>query len=219
LSEHAEFWSQVARQYDRVVDRQLGGTTRSMARERLAKEPRLGTVAELGCGTGFFTERLAERAGRVVATDVAPGMLALARERVRAPNVVFQVEDCQHTSFPDAAFDAAVVSLVLHFTEPARTLAEMHRILKPRGTLVLVNLDMRALTGLARVRFMARVLYEGIVGYRLKPPKNFGGNALSEAALREALAHAGFDVAGSETILDPSRASNVPLDYVTAIRR
>jgi SAM-dependent methyltransferase len=73
------------------------------------------------------------RRTQVVATDLSPGMLALAKDRVDAPNVAFQTEDAQKTSFPDAAFDTAFMSLVIHFTDPARTVAEMHRILKPGG--------------------------------------------------------------------------------------
>lgn len=79
-SEQHEFWSKVAPKYDRVVDLQIGPQTRSMVRERVAKEERLGRLAEFGCGTGFYTEVLANKADSVVATDVAAGMLTLARK-------------------------------------------------------------------------------------------------------------------------------------------
>jgi hypothetical protein len=46
-----EFWSDVARDYDRVVDLQIGPRMRSLVRERLAREGRLGRMAEFGCGT------------------------------------------------------------------------------------------------------------------------------------------------------------------------
>ena len=84
------------------------------------------------------------------------------------------MEDCQRTSFADGAFDAAFMSLVLHFTEPDATLAETRRILRPGGTLIAINLDMPALRGLDRVRSLGRVIYRGVAGYRTKPPKRFG---------------------------------------------
>lgn len=151
IDEHSAFWSKVAERYDRVVDEQLGGTTRAAVRARLGREGRLGRTVELGCGTGFFTGVLAEKAESVLATDLAPGMLDVAR-RAAARNVTFQVEDCQRTSLPDATCDTAFISLVLHFTDPERTIAEMHRILKPGGTLLIANLDPAALRGFDRAR-------------------------------------------------------------------
>src|SRR5580765_7089375 len=98
-SEQSEFWSTIAPRYDQVVDAQIGPATRSMVREHVAREGPLGRVVEFGCGTGFFTDVLAGKAERVVATDVAPGMVQLAERRVQATNVSFQVEDCQQSSF------------------------------------------------------------------------------------------------------------------------
>ena len=163
-----EFWSKVAQKYDRVVDLQIGPRTRSMVRERLAKEGRLGTLAEFGCGTGFYTQVLAGKADSVVATDLSPGMLALARDQIKAANVTFQTEDGQQTSFRDAAFDTTFMSLVIHFTEPDKTLEEMRRILKPGGTVIIANLDPGALNGLDRVRCVIRILYHGLTGYWVK---------------------------------------------------
>jgi ubiquinone/menaquinone biosynthesis C-methylase UbiE len=217
-TEQSEFWSTVARKYDDVVDAQLGGATRAMVRERVLKEDRLGNLAEFGCGTGYYTAVLAEKASNVVATDVSPGMLALARERVKAPNVTFQGEDCEKTSLAAASFDTAFMSLLIHFTEPARTLEEMRRILKPGGTLIVVNLDPQALGGLNRLRSLLRVLYRGITGYRLKPPKRFGANVMSGQQLGELLRKSGFRVIGMDTIRDGSRPSSIPVEYVRAVK-
>jgi ABC-2 type transport system ATP-binding protein len=214
--EPRDFWSRVAPRYDRVVDLQTGLRTRAMVRERVAREGRLGGVAELGCGTGFFTETLAGKADSLVATDLSPGMLELAHARVRAPNVTFQAEDCEGTTWPSEAFDTAFISLAIHFTEPVRTQAEMRRILKPGGTLIVVNLDPRALGGLDRVRCLIRVGCRGLTGYRTKPPKGFGRGVVTEKELRDLLGQSGFTVVSGETIKDPSRSSNIPLEYVRA---
>lgn len=217
-NEQREFWSQVARSYDLVVDLQLGAETRSMVRQRAAQEGRMGTLVEFGCGTGFYTQVLADKADSVVATDLAPGMLALAKERIKAANVTFQEEDCQKTSFADASFDTAFISLVIHFTKPNQTVAEMHRILKPDGKLIIVNLDPRALKGLDRIRCLIRILYRGFTGYRLKPPKGFGRNVITEKELCALLAQRGFKIIGAETIRDRSRSSNIPVEYITAAK-
>jgi len=218
VDEHSEYWSKVARDYDRVVDQQLGLRTRSLVRERVSTEENLGRLVEFGCGTGFYTETLAANAVAVVATDLAPGMLALAAERVRSPHVRFQPEDCQRSSFPDESFDTAVLSLVLHFTDADATLAEMRRILKPAGRLIIANPDPGALSGVDRARCWARIIYRGIVGFRVKPPKQFGRGMLTEKELLDRLRAHGFEIVASETLRDPSRRSNVPVEYITAIK-
>ena len=218
VSEQSEFWSKVADKYDGVVDLQIGGRTRSLVRERLTKEDRLGHVAEFGCGTGFYTHVLAERADTVIHTDISPGMLDVAKIRVHASNVRFQVEDCQKTSLPDDALDSAFISLVLHFTDPKKTFLEMHRMLKVGGMLIVANLDLHALRGLHRARSMVRILYHGLTGYRIKPPKNFAKNMLTEKKLRKLLNQCGFMVMDSETIRDTSRSSNIPVEYIRAVK-
>jgi ubiquinone/menaquinone biosynthesis C-methylase UbiE len=218
VDEQRDFWSQVADRYDEIVDLQIGPRTRSMIRERLARERRLGRVVELGCGTGFYTQELARNAEHVVATDLSPGMLAVAAARVAYPNVTFQAEDCERTSLAERAFDTAFMSLVIHFTDPARALAEVRRIVRPGGTLLLANLDPAAMGPLDRVRGWLRVRWHGLTGYRRKPPSGFGKNLLTVAELRERLRAAGFEVVATETIADGSRSSNVPVEYVRARR-
>ena len=216
INEQRDFWSKVARNYDRVVDLQIGGQTRSILRQRLDGEATLGSTVKFGCGTGFYTETLADKTDRLMATDLSPRMLDLARSRVRVANVTFQPEDCQHTSFPDGSFDTVFLSLVIHLTQPREALKEMHRILRPSGTLIITNLDMRALQALDRLRCFARIFYQGLVGYRTKPPRGLGKNIMTEKQLCNLLRESGFEVSGTETIRDPSRSSNIPIEYVKA---
>lgn len=216
--EQSEFWSKVAQKYDQVVDLQIGPATRSMVWKRVAEEGRLGKLAEFGCGTGFYTRVLVGKADSVVATDISPRMLALAEERIKAANVTFQVEDCQETSLPDEAFDTAFISLVIHFTEPGKTLKEMHRILKPGGILIISNLDPGSLNRLDRIRCLIRILYHGLIGYRVKPPKGFGKYLMTEKQLCSLLGKVGFEVISTETIKDTSRSSNIPVEYIKAVK-
>jgi ubiquinone/menaquinone biosynthesis C-methylase UbiE len=214
----SEFWSKIAGKYDSVIDSQIGANTRAMVRERLEREKNLGVVAEFGCGGGFYTEVLAARAERVKATDLAPGMLAVAKQNVRAANVTFQQEDCQQTSFADASIDTAFLSLVLHFTEPSRALAEMRRILKPGGTLIISNPDPALLSGFDRFRWLARGYFYGITRYRTKPPKGLFDNVLTEKQLCELLVKGGFDIQSTEVIRNAARPYNLPLEYIKAAK-
>ena len=197
---------------------QIGPATRSLVRDRVAKESRLGRLAEFGCGTDFYTQVLAGKADRVVATDLSPGMLSVAQDRIKAANVTFQADDCQKSSFPEAAFDTAFISLVIHFTEPARTLAEMRRILKPAGSLIIANLDPRALNGLDRGALPDS--HRVPRGYRIssEAPKGFGKNVMTETQLCDLLGQSGFKVVSTETIRDASRSSHIPVEYIRAVR-
>ncbi len=214
----AEFWSHFAERYDSTVDRQLGGNTREMVRQRMVREHELGCAVELGCGTGFFTDALARAATTLLATDISPGMLDVARHGVMARNVTFQVEDCQHTSLPDGAFDTAFMGLVIHFTDPPGAAREIHRILRPGGRLVIANVDPMALDGMNRLRCRFRVLCYGIAGARMKPPKGFGRDVMTEGQLRDVLTRCGFRVDAAETIRDDARSSNIPVEYVRATK-
>jgi ubiquinone/menaquinone biosynthesis C-methylase UbiE len=80
---------------------------------------------------------------------------------------------------------------VIHFTEAKKTLAEMRRILKHGGLLIIANLDLRALSGLNRARCIIQVVYHGLVGHRVKPPKGFGKNMMTEKELSDLLNHPG----------------------------
>ena len=71
---------------------------------------------------------------------------------------------------------------------------------------------------LDRVRCLIRIVSQGVVGYRVKPPKGFGRNVLTGAQLRERLTRSGFRVDDAETIRDPSRSSNIPIQYIRAVK-
>ncbi len=117
----------------------------------------------------------------------------------------------------DEAFDTAFISLVIHFTEPRKTLLEMHCILKVGGTLVIANLDVHALRGLDRARCLIRILYHGLTGYRVKPPE-FTKNMLTEKELCKLLSECGFRLTDTEMIRDKSRSSNTPVEYIRAVK-
>jgi len=215
-----KFWSEVATKYDGTVDAQLGKNLREMIRERLSHEQGLGETVEIGCGSGMFTGTLAGRASHVVATDIAEGMLAVAKEALRGnENVTFQIEDCQKTSFGPAVFDSAFLALVLQFVDADAAIRELHRILKPNGTLLIANLDVQALTVPMRLLLIARTLCYSKVKYNRPMPRVSRKRMLSSSELRTRLESSGFRVECLEQIRDRSCAYNCPVAYVKAIRQ
>lgn len=100
------------------------------------------TVADLACGAGTVSARLAPHVARVVAVDNSPEMLAAARRRLAGRrNVELHAGDLAALPLPDGGCDAALMLLALtHVEEPAAALAEMARILRPGGRAVVVDL-------------------------------------------------------------------------------
>lgn len=91
-------------------------------------------VVEVGCGWGEFAARVQDELGAtVVAIDISPRMVELARDR----GIDAHVGDVQALSFDDASFDCAVANHMLyHASDIDRALSELTRVLRPGGTLV-----------------------------------------------------------------------------------
>jgi SAM-dependent methyltransferase len=103
-------------------------------------------VADLGCGEGYLTVEAARWARQVIAVDRSAEALrearALARRRGVA-NVVWKRGEIEAVPLPDERVDVALLSQALHHAgDPARALAEAHRILRPGGQVLV--LDLRA---------------------------------------------------------------------------
>jgi SAM-dependent methyltransferase len=105
---------------------------------RLAGDINGKRVLELGCASGILTTHLVERGADVLAVDVEPQMIELARQRLGS-KARFEIVDLdQPPSFgPACSIDVVVASLVLHYIADWGTLLqELHRCLKRGGALV-----------------------------------------------------------------------------------
>jgi phosphatidylethanolamine/phosphatidyl-N-methylethanolamine N-methyltransferase len=133
------------RRWARIYDGAFGIVSGPARRHAIAALNALpdGRVLEVGVGTGLALPHY-RRGLRVVGIDLSPEMLALARlrvERDRLDQVEALLEmDAEAMALPDASFDAAVAMFVASVVpDPRRMMAEIRRVVRPGGMIVLVN--------------------------------------------------------------------------------
>lgn len=92
-------------------------------------------LLDFGCGTGGMTRNyLDEGARQVIGIDIDDPSIARAQKQFSAPGLEFIVSGEDHIPLDDASVDAVIsFDAFEHVTQPARMIAEIHRVLKPGG--------------------------------------------------------------------------------------
>jgi SAM-dependent methyltransferase len=136
--------------YDRKWAIDFGPVGKEQVGAKLAKalggwpESPFGEALEIGSGTGYFSLNLLQLGlvGRLVATDISPGMLrelAATAERLGL-EVETQATDAERLPFEDESFDAVVATLVFcTVDDPEAVVSEVNRVLKRDGRLLVVE--------------------------------------------------------------------------------
>jgi len=174
------FWNRIARFYDGInlFTGFLRGVSVREERREFIRRLRLGpgsTVLEVAAGTGSNLTLLAEEvgeAGIVFGLDLSARMLDLARRKVQdLPQPTQLVEgNCQSLPFPDGVFDAVLDGAgIKYYSDKARALREMLRVVKPGGKVLVTELGMPPSR---RPSLRQRLLLLWIPGFREGPPHN-----------------------------------------------
>jgi len=98
-------------------------------------------VLEIGCGKGEFSRRLAESATRVLALDLSPEMIRIARAHSEhLPNIEYQIADVMSYDLPPDHFECITSIATLHHLPLREILLKMKAALKPGGVLLILDL-------------------------------------------------------------------------------
>jgi ubiquinone/menaquinone biosynthesis C-methylase UbiE len=159
-------------------------------------QPRVGQrILDLGCGTGDDARalaRLVAPGGRVVGVDNSEAMLAEARRRAvgLSLSLEYRLSDAQRLDLPDETFDGCRTERTfMHLEAPEQALAEMVRVARPGGKVVVFDFDWDTLLvdhpdpSLTRriLDLMADSLRNGRIGRRL--PGMFEEAGLGEISI------------------------------------
>ena len=97
-------------------------------------------VLEIATGPGLLAKRVAGAAKKMVATDYSDGMIAEAKKGNYPANLTFEVADATALPYEADSFDIVLIANALHIMpEPEKALSEIHRVLRPGGTLIAPN--------------------------------------------------------------------------------
>jgi demethylmenaquinone methyltransferase/2-methoxy-6-polyprenyl-1,4-benzoquinol methylase len=136
-------FDRIAPAYDRANTVLSFGRDRAWRRRAAdAAAPPLGGAAlDVACGTGQLTAELLRRVGdggRVVGLDFSQRMLAVGR--AAHPSVDWTQGDATSLPFADSSFDAATTAFGLrNLADPGKGLSEMRRVVRPGGSLVVLE--------------------------------------------------------------------------------
>ena len=184
MTQEARFWDKIARKYAKqpVSDPDAYEHTLGRVRSYLKADD---DVLEIGCGTGTTALKLADACGTLLATDISPEMITIAREKPNeVGSVTFNVADTLVQDVPSASKDVVMAFNILHLVpDLGQTLARTAEIVKPGGYFI------------SKTPCLAGAWYfRPIIGamrlFGMAPPVAF----LATDALDAAIKAAGFDL-------------------------
>ncbi len=136
------YFKDVASKWDSMREGYFTEEVREAAIARANLTPD-SVIADVGTGTGFMLACVAPLVGKAYGFDNSPEMLEMARKNLgSAANVELRVSEGESLPLPDGTADAVLANMYLHHaTTPAQAIAEMARVLKSGGRLVITDLD------------------------------------------------------------------------------
>ena len=139
----ASYFETHAADWDRLRAMHVAEETVEAAVRQAVGDRPIGSLLDVGTGTGRMLELLAPQAGRALGVDQSPQMLRMARarlERAGLRNAQLRQGDIFALPAERDAYDLVVLHQVLHYLDdPARALREVARTLRPGGRLLVVD--------------------------------------------------------------------------------
>ncbi|MDQ3022117.1 MAG: class I SAM-dependent methyltransferase [Bacteroidota bacterium] len=135
MSTNISFAGSIPENYDRYLGPLLFEPYAKDLIERISSR-KFSSVLELACGTGRVTQYLivSQPDAKIIATDVNPDMLEIAKKKVTGKNIEWKQADMQEIPFDDSSFDLIICQYgVMFVPDKVKAYKEVYRVLKPGG--------------------------------------------------------------------------------------
>ncbi len=164
---------------------------------------------ELASGTGRLTKHLRKvlsPKAKLVASDISPDMLGVAKEKLKNENIEWQIIDAQNLPFENSSIDLVVCCFGFMFVQDkSKAFTEVYRVLRPGGILLFTTWDKLETIGTSSI-------YRKIVKTYLPDPLpesyNLPFSMYDEHVIRELLVKAGFSRISIEKVTKESVSSS-----------
>ena len=195
MTDQAAFWSRMAARYAARPIRDEATYAHTLARAAHWLPPG-ARVLELGCGTGTTALRLAPHAGEYLGTDIAEGMIAIARQRgAGVANLRFDLAPVDQAGRDGAPWDAALAFNLLHLLDnPALGVRTIFDRLRPGGVFASKTICLSEPGYGVKGWAVARLLLPGLQGLGKLPAMH----RLTRAGLERLFTDAGFEIVESD---------------------
>ena len=153
----------------------------------LVDEKNPETILDIATGTGDLVIMMANTsAKKIIGLDISAGMLEVGKQKIKAKNLTKKIEmvlgDSENMPYPDNYFDAITVSFgIRNFENLEKGLAEIYRVLKPKGIFVILETSVPTKFPFKQVYIFYTKLILPIIGKIFSKDNNAYGY-LSESA-------------------------------------
>jgi ubiquinone/menaquinone biosynthesis C-methylase UbiE len=209
LSKDAAFWSKISRKYAADPIRNMEGYLKTLERTKSYLKAE-DSVLEIGCGTGSTALLLAPNVAHVTATDLAPGMIEIADEKLDKEgleNVTFKVADVLEHSLDEGFYDAVLAHNLLHLLPDLDQALEHIAALTKPGGLFISKTVCAPESGGFKFAMISRIAIPIMQALGKAPFVSF----VSGSALERKIASAGFEV-----LYTSDQASMLQSRYIVA---
>ena len=171
-------------------------------------DPSTKVALELSCGTGRVTKHIRQTlpaSARLIASDISPYMLAVAKEKLNSSAIDWQIIDSQHLTFDDNSIDLVICCFGYMFVQDkSKAFKEAYRVLRPGGMLLISTWD--------------KLEYNEASNVFRKTVKNYFGDSLPETyklpfsmndptIIKEQLHNTGFTKINTDVVDKNSRCA------------
>lgn len=186
-----ELWGHAVRDWCEVMEPNLAPLWNA-ALDAVAVTPGM-RLLDAGCGTGGASVLAVSRGALVSSFDASTNSVAVASERLHGHDV--RIGDLQAIPYDDAAFDAAIaINSVQFASDPAKSLRELRRVVKPGGRVCVV-------VWASPEKSDQKLLIDAVLALYPEPPRGQGAMALARAGELDAVAReAGLEIASDREI-------------------